>query len=317
LVEYAQAEAILDATSPSGGGEQPAVAWWNEWVQLQLDRMWCHYWTEELSEMHQLATRVGPELEAHGSSSQQARFFQALSMMLMRQHRYRITDEAIVHARRAVQISRAAGLADIGTAHFVLGFALLFRGALSEALDETQAALDYAETVGDVPLQCRCHAYLGVIHRRLGEVGPTEQASNRTLALAAPRGLDDYVGAALGNLSWLAWRKGDAAEAEGKATAAWEAWARNESRSGKKAPLYPFQGLASWTMLDVLLRKGNVEGAVEAAQRMLHESQQRLADALQALLSSAVERWKARADESGVRSTLEEAVNLARAEGHL
>lgn len=315
LTALQQAERLLDkgeASSPV-----PTPAWWQEWAQLQIDQIWTHYWLRDLDEMHRLSVRVGPIVEANANARQLARYFQSLAILLMHQGRYRISPETVANARRAVVASeQAASLRDIGMSRFVLGFALLFEGGLAEAEAELSGATEYAETIGDIPLQCRCATYLAIARRFRGDLEGVEHHANRTIQMATMGGMDDYLGASMANLGWIAWRRRDLETAEQHTRAALAAWGRNESRNQTKGGLYPFQGLALWVRLALAFERGRLDECPAAAQRLLDPSQQVLDEAAAASLVCLVELIAGN-HEHQARETLKECVERATAQRYL
>ena len=49
MEEFATAERALGASAG-----QVAVAWWQEWVQIQADLTWLYYWDNRVEQMAQL-----------------------------------------------------------------------------------------------------------------------------------------------------------------------------------------------------------------------------------------------------------------------
>ena len=96
--------------------------------------------------------------------------------------------------------------------------------------------------------------------------------------------MPDYIGAACGNLAWLAWRKGNLSEARNLGQQALEAWQQTSLA-------YASQWTALWPLIGVALAEsqpGLVEVA-EYARRLLDSKQQRLPVNLQAALEAAVQ----------------------------
>jgi tetratricopeptide (TPR) repeat protein len=55
LQAYDLAQTELDA-EPT----KPAQEWWQEWVQMRIERMWTHYWLAQWHEIAELAEKVEP-----------------------------------------------------------------------------------------------------------------------------------------------------------------------------------------------------------------------------------------------------------------
>jgi pantothenate synthetase len=79
---------------------------------------------------------------------------------------------------------------------------------------------------------------------------------------------------------------------------------------------YGFEWLALWPLMAAALQRDQLGEAVDAARRLLHPSQQRLADELTAALQAASEALAA-GQTAEVRDHLESAIRLAQAAGQL
>ena len=79
----------------------------------------------------------------------------------------------------------------------------------------------------------------------------------------------------------------------------------------QQAPLvYPFQWTALWPLISVAHAKNQVSEVVEYARALLEPSQQRLPDALTALLEKIIKIWEER--ETGtVHTYINQAIELA------
>ncbi len=116
-----------------------------------------------------------------------------------------------------------------------------------------------------------------------------------------------YIGAAQGNLCWLAYRAGDLDGAEWHAQAALAHW-------GELA--YPLKWLACWPLLAVELARGRVASAISHARAMLDPVQQRLPEPLMLSLELAIRALDDRCPESA-REHLTTALAAAEDLGYL
>lgn len=305
LETYAAAEDALGAAP--GEGSPAAPAYWHEWIQIQCERSWVHYWLAQVDEMRSLVERMRPTVEARGTPAQRARFFQALVNMHLRRERYVVTDESVGFARASLAASLETGdPSAIALARFMLGFQLVFHDEFDEAMDTMLAALDEAEYVGDVTLQSRCLTYVMTIYRRLGRTTEAARWAERTIAVATAAEMLDYIGAGRANLAWVAWRGGDMAAAEARGRDAVDVW-----RQLSPAYPYPMQWMALLVLLALDLSAGRVAEGAQRARTMLDPGQQRLPDELAEALAGGEVAW-ARGDRDEARSRLEDAVQWAK-----
>jgi eukaryotic-like serine/threonine-protein kinase len=301
---YDEAEAVLGA-SPEAAGE-PETSWWTQWVELQVERVWVHYWLADVAGMTAHVERARPEVERRGTPAQRARFFQALAHGDLRRERYALSMDTVALMRASVAAAEETG--DDGTlayARFVLGFTLIFSGTLDEAGAPLRAALDGAVHTGDLALQARCLTYLTVLHRLRGDVDGTRAFALRAFAVALDLGMHDYLGVAYANLGWSAWRDGDRALAVRETESALAHWA-------KLAPkfAYPLQWMARLPGVALALDRGALEAAVAHAQVMLDPPQHRLPEAVLGPLGEATRAWE-RGDAERAATALREALAAA------
>ena len=113
---------------------ESAPAWWQEWVQIQLERMWLYYWLGQWREISELADQVRPTVEQHGTPSQRISFFLSLASMYSRRDRYAVSEETLAFCQTALAISlESENLSEIAWARFMLGFNQLWAGDLDGA----------------------------------------------------------------------------------------------------------------------------------------------------------------------------------------
>ena len=305
LHSYTQAENAL--------GQEPTEAhpeWWQQWIEIQRNRLQVHYWLDHMSEMTELIEKVQPIVEQHGGADQQATFFQNVCLMTMRREHYVVSDEALGYAQAALVASQEAGNAIVTAwARFNLGGAYLQRDNYVEAEDCLQAAAAIGEQTGNVMLQVKSLAFLALLYRRRGQVPQTQRYYARAESLAQLVQDAEFLGMARAASAWIAWRQGDLAKAQADGEAALECWRQTEV-------VHPFQWTALWPLIGAALSQNRVASAVGYAQALLASGQQRLPDALTADLEAATSTWKASQKETA-RASLQRATSLAQRQGYL
>jgi tetratricopeptide (TPR) repeat protein len=164
LEAYDLAEITLGST-PTG----IVQAWWEEWVQIKLERMWLNYWLSRWREISQLAHQVRATVEERGTPSQRISLFLSLATMYARRDRYAVSQETLDLCHTALAISlENEDLSHIAWARFVLGFNQRWAGDLDGADRQMQTALALAERTGDIVHQARCLTYLTVLYFKRG-----------------------------------------------------------------------------------------------------------------------------------------------------
>ncbi|MFE8605687.1 serine/threonine-protein kinase [Archangium violaceum] len=307
LAAFDRAEHCLGEAPPA---QEETAAWWQEWVQLQIERISTYYWTANTPALEALVQRAGPGVRAQGTPLQRARFFQSLVQRDLRAERYAASAETVEHARRSVLALEESGeRVELATARFTLGAVLLWHGALDEAETVMRAALDEAERLAHVPLQARCASYLTQLHRQRGRTGTVQRLAPKAAKVARACQMADYVAAAEANLGWVAWCEGRHAEAETLCQAALARWA-------PLSLVFPFQWMARWPLLALAHARGDSCSAVNHARALLEPQQQRLPPTTRARLEDAVARHE-QAHPAASAARLAEALELARGQGQL
>jgi DNA-binding SARP family transcriptional activator len=305
LAAYELAEAALSVEPLS-----PSPDWWQEWIAIQLGRFIVFYWTADVEAMNKLTPELGPAVERFGAPMQRVSYLQWLANANHRRERYVPSDETLAYCRAVLQTTLEADrVAGEGDARFIVGFALLWRGALAEAEPELASARALAERNGDITLRMRATIYLATLCRLAGRPEAARQLAVEAMTLAGAGQMPEYVGAALGHLAWVAWRAGDRVAAAEHARAALETW------SGIST-VYAFFWQARWPLLGLALARGDVAEAIEHASAMLDCQQQRLSQPLTAALDIAVRAWRA-GQAAAARARLDDAQALARDIGYL
>jgi DNA-binding SARP family transcriptional activator len=307
LRAYRRAAIALEGAAAESPPER-----WQEWVQIQLERMWLYYWLGQWREMSELA-KIRSSVEQHGTPSQCISFFLCLASMNNRRDRYVVSEETLTFCRIALAIGQETQDAgEIAWARFVLGFSQLWHGDLGEAEKQMQTALALAEQTGDIVHQSRCLTYLAIVYRKSGQLDQTRQSASRGLAAAKAGHMLEYVGTAQANLAWVAWRKGNLAEAEANGQAALELWQQLPASHSSCA----FQWTALWPLIGVALAQDRADEAAACASVLLASTQQLLPGGLAAVVEKAIKAQE-EGDAERARACFGHALALAQEMGYL
>jgi eukaryotic-like serine/threonine-protein kinase len=285
--EYDEARSALTAAL-SHLGPPDALATGDqhrEWIEIQQGRFWCEYFARRTGlTTDAIIQEMAEAMEAHGTTVQRAVYYICAALDIVGRQRYRFADEAVAFTRKALAISDedAAHAAEAALARFNLGFALVLgdRPCCEEAVLLFRQAVTDAERIGDATILARALTYLAVAHRRLGAVDETEDVALRAQRAAEDAQLSPYVGASVACLAWVSWKRGKAVRAHALAVDASRWWS-----SGDHA--FPFRWLASFLLLDSLVRREDLDGAREVVADLLDSKQHLLPDALDAALQAA------------------------------
>jgi DNA-binding SARP family transcriptional activator len=300
-----QAEIVL-GYSPKEGDD----SWWNEWLEVQVERVWDLYWLANWPEMEALVDKLQPVVQMRGKGYNRMRFLMASCLMHLRRERYKVSDEMMSDMREARQAAQLWGsLKNKVECEFESGFLHLWRHEVKEAGEFLQNALKQAQTYGIVPFQTLSLTYLTVLHRFIGHLEEVSNYAQRAQELAELAHMPDYMAAAKGNWAWLAWRMGDGETARKLGEEAVVIW--------KKSPLvYPFQWQALWPLIAVAHDQGCVKSACDYARMLLEPTQQLLPADLDLALK-AVDRADPSDQTYVINLLLDRVLELAKEMGYL
>jgi class 3 adenylate cyclase/tetratricopeptide (TPR) repeat protein len=294
-------------------GQEPAEAaseWWQEWVEIQLERINVHYFQGELREMTELVEKIRPVVEQRGTPLQRVDFFLTLILANNRRDRFIVSEQTLAYSRAYLEAAQESGsLSRITHARFVLGFNLLWRGEFDEAKEQLKAALELAVRMGNMYLQTQCLTYLTILYRKCGQVEEARDYALRSLEAATSVQNPTYIGTARANLAWVAWRKANLTEALEKGKAALESWQQSPSSC-------MFQWLSLYPLTSVALAHDRIPEAVEYARGLLEPAQQALPDPLRTVLEEAI-KTRERGEPEAARTHLDRAIELAQEMGYL
>ncbi len=264
--------------------------WWQEWVDLQIERIWGFYLAGRIPELMELVAQARPVIDEHGAPAQRARLLEAMVLADLRRFRYFcLPDETLENARRQLDAAKASGVRlAIARASGVRGFVHLFRGELPEAEEYFNVALKEAEHIGDMETQLIVMSYMTLIARRRDDVAVACNWAERTLALSKALKNPFYQASSLGSMGWVAWREGDERCAQ--------AHLQESMAIAAKIPT-PIQFMAVGPLLALATKHRDWSAAVGYAQALLHPTQQKLPDDIQDVLDQAVSAWNESAAE--------------------
>jgi eukaryotic-like serine/threonine-protein kinase len=274
--EYGQAtEALARASRELGEtGPDEGAEFVREWVEVQLGHFWSRYFARQTGPATQaIIAQMRETVERAAQPVQRSEYYVCAALDVLARSRYGPCPEAVEFTRRAVEVVApdAAYLAQATLARFNLGFALVLwhREAQVEAMQHLEQTASDAERLGDVTLHARALTYLTIVHRRLGDVDATARVGERARATSEAARLAPYIGATLGCLGWVQWKRGDRAEARRLLQEARSWW----SSSGHD---FPFRWVAILPSLALELEQRGLASVRAGIIELLQPNQQDL-----------------------------------------
>jgi DNA-binding SARP family transcriptional activator/tetratricopeptide (TPR) repeat protein len=300
-----QAETVL-----GDGSADHDDAWWDEWLDVQVERVWAHYWLAQWPEMDVLVDNLQPVVTRRGKAASRLRFLMASCLVHLRKGRYVVSEEMLASSREALNLSGELGDVRVITdCRFELGFLHLWRRELDQAEENLLAALELADTSKIVSQRTLILTYLTVLHRFRGDMDKVAEFALQAQEAAEAARMPDYVAAARGNQAWLAWRDGDLPAAGQKGEEALASW--------RQSPLvYPFQWQALWPLIALAVAEGREDRSWGYMGALLAPTQQLLPDRLGASLEAALHA-QAAGQTRAAQTQLGQAMQSAREMGYL
>lgn len=292
-------------------GEAPVetdTVWQQTWLDIQLERIDIFYFRANLAELTDLIADIKEPIDRYGSNRQKVIYLQVTNMLQFRLKRFRLDNEDVVTARRILALAEQSGDAHVAAVElFGLGFALLWSGQIETAVERLTLALRQSEQNGNVYLQDQCIAYLSICYRFQGNLAQVNDLAQRGLAISKLAQNVFYKGVAEANLAWISYREGCFGDALVRGEAAMALW--------RDLP-FPLYWLALWPLLATAVTCNDWENAFSHAQAILHPLQQKLPDALTAVLQQAIAADEANQPASA-QNYLQKSIQLAQEMGYL
>lgn len=283
--------------------------WAEEWIRIQLERIWVAYWRGQTDVMEQVLEDVEPVLERWGRPSERSHFHYGRALLGMRSERYHLSDATLAASRAAYEAARrGAGLKELGLVEFGLGFTHLWRFELDPACTFLEQSVRTARQMGDAVLESRALLYRSVAARFAGDVGSALEWAAEAEASVLRSSLEEYVATIRAQRGWAAWRAGDLGTARAESEAALEAW-RNMPYQ------YPLVVLAMLPLMAVESAEGRPVAAAALADAILSPPRARLREPAWSALTRVAESGTE--DEAELAERLRTAIAAAEEVGYL
>lgn len=249
----------------------------SEWMQVNLDAMWVHYWKQETASLLTIAESILPEVERFGTERQRASLHFNVSVGLMQRNRYVTGSAEREHVDEALRLYEALdSRPNVAMCRFVRSMILLFSGDLGQAEAGFEGILAISEKATSVTIRIRALTFLCILHRKQRNHERVRKLATAVYSLAAEHDMLEYQGTAMANLAWIAFHDGALSECERLARAAVEAW--------NASPLNVFRWTGLLPLMAALLSRpakpSDAQELVEIAESLLHGSQQLLPETL-------------------------------------
>ena len=277
----------LDSTSPRLRHAEE-----RERILNRLAESWAHYSAHDGQSSLVAAKAASMSVKAVGTPAQRAEALLHVAKALALIERYRCPERVIRMGRRAVALLRRHGAPAVTqvAAQGNLAFFLLMgdRAQSQDAVEVYEAISAKAHQAGDVLELTRVATYLAVGYRRIGRLADCEAQSRLTLELSRQCGQPGYVGVARACLGWLAFRQSETEIAVRECQAALQVWQRRRGVDPSRHSEYPFQWLGLLPLIAARAAAGGAAIYRPWLDDLLHPTQARLAEPLQACLEGAI-----------------------------
>ncbi len=254
---FGRAEAAIKPLSDEDGTN-------SELIEITLDRCTLLYWQSNTTEMGRVLRRMRPLVTQHATPNQHVRFLNSMLAREARMRCYRLTAKSVELARQALSAGESAGdPAAIAYCQFQLGFSLLWAEQPDRGTSQLELAAELARRAGDLMLQSRALAYLGVAHRQERRTEATERTADSALKAAEAANAPEYQAISHANLAWVGAQRAQSQLARAHAQRALDLMAA-----------FPFQlpmflALPLWPLIATALAEDDLASATEYAHRLL------------------------------------------------
>jgi hypothetical protein len=304
LRECAAAEALVaDCRDEDAGFEV--------WLDTQLGRVGVYYWLADVERFDRVLSELAPDVQRVRDVDQRVHYLDAMTAAMLRREQYSPSAALLALSSTAYQTAQTSNNPSTrawGT--FLRGLCLLMCFDNESAGPLLADSLVAAERLGDILLRARALAYMTAASRLSGDVAHTARLLQPARDAAREAGLPEYAAMADAHEAWLSYRHGDLGRAAQLAEEALATWETLPTR-------YFVDWMACMPLIAASLGAGDGRDrsrALNAAARMLADTQQRLPDAIDESLRSALRSHDA-GDEQGADRSLQEALKLAQQRG--
>ena len=300
---YAQALAALGA--PPADDDRK---WWNEWIEIQLERLWSLYWLGRTDLMREIVSAAEGPVALQGSIGQKARLLDRHLLIRIQKEDSLISPETVNLARQALGVAESWGdPTGLAVAHHTLGFSLLWTEGKEEAVLQFGKSLHYAERIGNAEYEVISRANRGIAYRFLNDVENAARDSEAALKAATASDMRMYAEVASATLAWVARRKGDLQTALRLAQGAVDFWAEERFR---------VQLLALWPLLELAALRAEQPIVLQCASALRAKGQYRLPIELESLVDRALAANDC-GDQPATEVALDQALQLAASMGYI
>ncbi|MCG7587289.1 hypothetical protein, partial [Photobacterium sp. OFAV2-7] len=228
-------QAALESLSQCEHSHLPTESsWWQIWLEIKRAVLNVYYWLGNIGAMKSILVEAEPVALAIGDNKQLAKYYDDVLHLCLRDKRYVCGEYELATASKALKAARLSGDPTIlANAFFSIGFCYCHTQESAEAQQYLAEALALAEKNQDRVLQTRCCTYLTVACRLMGEVQQARRFALCSLKLAEDTAMDDYIAAALANLSWTYFAENNTCQSIDYLEQSLEKWNRLAGR-------YPF-----------------------------------------------------------------------------
>jgi hypothetical protein len=183
--------------------------WWNEWIDLQLDKCWKLYWRGDDKNLSYQIGKIQQDIEQHGSPAQKGRLMLSNLIHDFRKYRYRLPADTVALSEKLYNsVSSIPNHPMNLMAWSTMGFSYLWADRLDDAIRELEALLPHALQAGDMIISTRSMVYQLIAWRRKKELKKVESLIQEFMHLGKflhKAGI--YSGYFFGNQIWLCWKR--------------------------------------------------------------------------------------------------------------
>ena len=279
---------------------------WDEQIEIEIERLWAHYWLGESAAMRAIVTRADTAIAEHGRHDQKSRLFRSRILISLSEGNLRIEDTTLDLARESLEFAKIHTNADDrARAHLMVAICELFRGNLVDAESEFLSALRLSDHTGNTEYKVMAMSYLTLAYRMQCDRASVAEWAKRSLTESSSFDMPLYAGMARANQAWLALDDENGKVVREMAGPVLTAWRKSS---------FQIFWIAAWPLLAAAIVEQHWEDAREPLAALLEGNQNQPSDVLADLLKKADTAFL-RGDKAAAAYWLRAATPLAREMG--
>ena len=257
-------------------------SWWQEWLEVQLARVWSLYWLNRVAEMKQTLEIIQPICEKSGTVRQQSLWYNRWMLIVFRAERYVLTLSQAVYAEKALNLSyQAQDYQLITNNRALLGMAYFYANELKQAEKQLLTAIELSQKIGNIQNEIVSLQVLNLAYAIGGNVAGVQKYAPIMEEKATGK-IPVYLFVVKGLYGWLAWKEGNWAEVEKQALEA--------LKIHNQIPIPNY--IVKWPLIVTYVTQQRYAEAIPHLKDLLLPYQVKIRKEVESVMLEAIAQWE-------------------------